>query len=378
LLFPLLFSAACKKSPTIPNAEVLNRPVIWLDTTELAFTAFALGGNPSSQVLSVKNSGKRNLEYSISADANWLSVEPPNGASTGQLVEHTILVNKEGLGAQDAAYQATISIISPEAFNNPQRVSVSLKITSAPPPEIWVSPKEMNFVAKVGTNPPAQTLRVRNSGEGTLTYDLTWDVPWLTVAPAGGTSGGGEIKHTVSADSKGLALGNYDSIITVSAADAPNSPQFVPVSLRVGTAPPPSTENRISISCRPSSAGTGTNVAITISIKGNLHAITTFGLEMTFDSNLFSYLNTKKGGLTGGWAYVDGNASGGVVTIGGLAGSGSGIAVGSTGSIAVVNLKVTGSGYNNGHQSQLTIRNLSDDISGMQAQPGTVTFTFQQ
>ena len=198
-----------------------------------------------------------------------------------------------------------------------------------------------------------------------------------TSTTAGGTSGGGEIKHTVSADSKGLALGNYDGIITVSAADAPNSPQFVPVSLRVGTAPPPSTENRISISCRPSSAGTGTNVAITISIKGNLQEIYSFGLELTFDSGLFDYQSTGGGNLTGGWS-VAGGESGGVVTVGGYAGGGGAIPAGSSGSIAVVKLKVKGAGYSNGHHSQITIGSYSDDISGMQPQPATTTFTFQQ
>jgi hypothetical protein len=377
-LFFLLASFSCKKSPTIPNAQELNRPVIWLDTTELSFTAFALGGNPSSQVLSVKNVGKNNLQYAISDDADWLSVEPPNGSSTGQMVQHTIFVNKTGLGARDAPYGATISIVSPEAFNNPQRVSVSLKVTAQPPPEIWVSPPAMTFVAKVGTNPSAQTLRVRNSGEGTLTYDLVSDASWLTVSPGGGTSSGGERTHAVSADSSRLAQGNYDAIITISAPDAANSPQLVLVSLRVGTAPPPSTDNRVAVSCRPTSGGSGTNVTVTISIVGNLQPVETFGLELTYDTNLFDYLNTRKGGLTSGWAFVDGNASGGVVTIGGLAGSGAAIPIGSTGSIAVLSLRVTGTGYSNGQQSQLTIRNLSDDISGMQAQPATVTFTFQQ
>lgn len=377
MAFPL-FSSSCKKSPTIPNAQELNRPVIWLDATELSFTAFALGGNPSAKVIGVKNVGKNNLQYSISDDADWLSVEPPNGSSTGQLVEHTIVVDKAGLGARDAPYQATISVVSPEAFNNPQRVSVSLKVTAQPPPEISVSPPAMTFVVKVGTNPPAQTLRIRNSGEGTLTYDLVSDAPWLTVSPAGGTSEGGEKTHTVSVDSKGFSQGNYDANITVSAPDASNSPQVVPVSLRVGTAPPPSTDNRVSVSCKPTSGDSGTNVAVTISVIGNLQPIETFALDLTYDTNLFDYLSTKKGGLTSGWAYVDGTASGGVVTIGGLSGSGASIPIGSSGSIAVVNLRVTGAGYSNGQQSQLTIRNLGDGLSGMAAQPGSVTFTFQQ
>src|SRR4030067_3134448 len=89
-LFP---SFACKKTPFIPNEEELTRPVIWLNTSELSFTASESGGNPAAQVFQVKNSGKNTLQYSISDDADWLSVEPGTGTSSGQLVGHTILVN---------------------------------------------------------------------------------------------------------------------------------------------------------------------------------------------------------------------------------------------------------------------------------------------
>ena len=376
----LFASLSCKKNPIFPNAEELTRPVIWLNISEFSFIAYESGGNPSTQVFKVKNSGKNNLGYSISDDADWLSVEPANGSSTGQLVGHTILINKAGLAARDEDYQATINIVCAEAYNNPQRVSVNLKISSQPPPEIWVSPPEMAFAAQVGKNPSVQTLRVKNVGEGTLTYDVTWDAPWLNVMPAGGSSGGEEKSHTVSVDSKNLAEGNYDGTISVGAADASNSPQLVRVNLRVGDVPPISTDNAIYITCKPSSGGNGTIISIPVSIRGNLAAISTFGLDLIFDSNLFQYQSTTKGGLTGDWAMVDGNLSGAsTVKIGGFAGSASAIPVGSSGSIAVVKLKVNNSGgYSNGHQSQITIQSYTDDISGMHTDPYTITFTYQQ
>jgi hypothetical protein len=382
LFFPLLFSLSCKKNPIIPNAEELTRPVIWLNTFELAFTAYESGGNPEGQVFQVKNSGQNTLQYTISDDTDWLSVEPGNGTSSGQLVGHTILVNKAGLAAQEEDYQATVTIVSTEAYNNPQRLSVSLKVSSQPPSEIWVSPQQMNFFARIGKNPPAQTLRIKNSGMGTLAYDITADASWLAVAPAGGTSAGEEKSHTVSIDSRNLAEGNYDGTITINSADASNSPQRVTVSLEVSsnpTPPPPSTNNRIYIGCNPSSGGTGTTVSVPISIDGNLQSISTFGLELTFDSNLFQYVRTGKGSLTGNWATVDGNASGlGRVTVGGFAGSANAIPIGSIGTIAVVTLRVTGTGYSDGQSSQVTIRNYSDDISGMRPEPYSTTFTFRQ
>jgi hypothetical protein len=376
--FLLLIPLSCKKNPTMPNADVLNRPVIWLNTSEVSFAAYEAGGNPAAQSFKVKNSGKNSLKYDVSDDAEWLSVEPVSGSSSGQLVEHALLVHKEGLTPRNEGYVGTIMVVSADAYNNPQRVTVNLKLSSQPPPVIWASPLEMAFTAKVGQNPSAQTLRVKNVGEGTLAYEMNWDASWLSVAPTGGTSAGGEKTHTVSVASGPLAQGNYDGIISISAPDASNNPQLVMVSLRVGTAPPPSTENKISITCNPSSGRSGTTVSIPISIKGNLQAIESFGLELTFDTNMFAYNTTKKGSLTGSWAFVDGNASGGVVTIGGLAGSGNTIAVGSSGSIAIVTLNVTGSSYSDGYVSQVTIRSYSDDISGMTPQPTSTSFTLRK
>jgi hypothetical protein len=378
-LFP---SLSCKKNPIIPNAEELTRPVIWLDTFEVSFAAYESGGNPSCQVFRVKNSGKNTLSYSISDDADWLSIEPPGGSSTGQSVEHTILINKAGLTARDDDYEATITIVSSEAFNNPQRVSVSLKISTQPPPEIWVRPQEMTFAAIVGKSPSAQTLRVKNVGEGTLTYDVTWDAPWITVAPGGGSSGGGEKTHTVSVDSENLGEGSYDGTITVTSADASNSPQRIRIGLEISdnpVNPPPSTDNAIFISCNPSSGVTETTVSIPVSISGNLNSISTFGLDLEFDSNLFEYKSTGQGTLTGDWAMVDGNLAGaGRVTVGGFSGSGSTVPIGSVGTIAVVTLKVTGTGYTDGHLSQITIKSYADDISGMRTDPSTTSFTYHK
>jgi hypothetical protein len=382
MAFLPFFALSCKKSPTFPNAEELTRPVIWLNTFELAFTAYESGGNPEGQTLQVKNSGKNTLEYTIADDADWLSVEPGNGTSSGQIVTHTVLINKAGLAAQDTEYVANITIVGSEAYNNPQRMSVKLKVSPKPPPQIWVSTQEMSFAAKTGKNPAPQTLRIKNSGEGTLTYDIAVDSSWLSVSPDAGTSSGEEKSHTVSVSSSSLAEGSYDGTITISSADASNSPQHVTVSLEVSSnpqPPPPSNDNRISVGCNPSSGRTGTTVSVPISIDGNLQAISTFGLELTFDSNLFDYVRTGKGSLTGNWATVDGNLSGaGKVTLGGFAGSANAIPVGSVGTIVVVTLKVTGTGFSDGQQSQLKIQSYSDDIAGMKPQPASTTFTFRK
>jgi hypothetical protein len=366
----------CKKNPITSDPESLTRPVIWLNVSEMAFAAAETGPTPPSQVLRIKNAGQGNLKYDISVDAGWLKVEPAGGSSSGQVNEHAVTINKTGLAAQDSDYTATITVASSDAYNNPQKVKVSLKISKEPPPEISVSPQALSFAAQTGgSNPPQQSISIRNSGGGTLNYVITWVGSWLSVVPPSGSSTGQQNRHTVSVSSRGLAAGVYNGMITITSLHATNSPQQVGVTLRVGSIP---TNNEIRVSCSPSEGRTDTTVSIPISIVGNTNEILSFGLQLTFDTNMFQYVGTSKGSLTGSWAFIDGNNISGTVTIGGLAGSGSTIPKGSTGSLVIVTLKVTGGSYSNGQQSQIVIQAYTDDIAGMKPEPASATFTYRK
>jgi hypothetical protein len=366
----------CKKNPITSDPESLTRPVIWFNLFEMAFAASETGPAPASQALKIKNGGQGTLKYAVTADADWLNVEPAGGSSSGQTNEHAVSVNKTGLAAQDSDYTATITVTSGEAYNNPQKVKVSLKISKEPPPEIFVSPQALYFVAQTGgSNPPRQSISIRNGGGGSLDYVITWAGSWLSVSPQSGSSSGQENRHNVSVNSRGLAVGVYNGMITITSSNATNSPQQVGVTLRVGSIP---TNNEIRVSCSPSEGRTGATISVPVSIVGNINEILSFGLELTFDSNMFQYVGTSKGSLTGSWAYVDGNNVGGTVTIGGLAGAGNLIPMGSSGTIAVVTLKVTGGSYSNGQQSQIIIQGYADDIVGMKPEPASATFTYRK
>jgi len=485
LVISLLFlssSLCCKKAPTSPEVDDVTRPVIWLSSFEMSFTASVTGGNPSSQILKVKNAGPNTLDYSLEVEANWLSVSPTSSTSTGQTIDHTVSVDKTELTAQDDNYSAKIIVKCSQAYNNPQQVNVSLQITKEPPPiiwvdtqqltfnaqegglnppfqnikiknngegslhyelstdtnwlsvnpqsgtsqgaiqthkvsidisglntgtynakviitdsnasnspqqvsvtlnidknlppKIWMSPKNFTFTAiDGGTNPSSKSLSIRNDGCGTLKYSIDWNASWLSVNPDSGQSYGDTNKHTVSVDAGGLSTGIYKGTITITDPKASNSPQIVNVTLELDSPP---TDNKISVSCNPSSGGTNTIVSISILIKGNLQDITVFGLDMTFDPNIFQFQSVGKGTLTGNWAAVDGNEiSSGTLKIGGFAGSASPISKGSTGSIAIVKLKVISTASSN-KQTQICIKNYIDHISGMSPSTTCTTFTYQK
>jgi hypothetical protein len=142
-------------------------------------------------------------------------------------------------------------------------------------------------------------------------------------------------------------------------------------------ATPSQNENSLSISCSPSSGGNGTVVDVRISCTGNAQEIKTFGLELTFDQDVFQYERTDKGTLTGNWAAVDGNVtSPGKLIVGGFVGSGTPVAVGGNGSLAIVKIKVIYSGGDSRFTRQIRINNYLDDINGMFPMPTSATFTF--
>jgi len=384
LILFIPFITCKKKTPTTPETENLTHPVIWTNVFEMSFTASEIGPNPSSQVLQVKNTGAGTLNYTISDDADWLSVEPTSGSSTGNIVEHTVSVNKTGLAAKDEAYKATITVTSAEACNSPQKVSVSLKVTKEPPPKIWVSPKNLDFNAEEGgSNPGSKNINIKNSGKGTLNYTITVDVPWMDVNPKSGTSKGEINTHRVRVNISGLNEGSYNGIITITDPNATNSPQTVNVDLEIskkGPTPPPCPEyDKISIYCSPDSGGTGTIVTIPVRIECNSNEIKAFGLDFTYDTTMFEYQGVERGSLTGGWASVDGNeTSPGTVKIGGFAGGASPIPKESKGSIVEVKLKVTCNGCSDGQQSQICISNYTDDISGMKPSNACTSFTYRK
>lgn len=345
-------------------------PEISVSPTALTFSAQAGGSSPRAQTINIRNSGKSVLNYTISDDASWLDVNPTSGSSSGENKGHTVTVNSSGMS--EGNYAATITIGDPKATNSPQKVSVTLQISKQPPPAIVVSRSSLSFSAQAGGgNPSAQTIGIRNGGGGTLTYTVSKDASWLSVSPTSGSSAGQENGHTISVNIAGLSRGSYPGTITVTSSGAANSPQTVGVTLQITAA---GGSNQISVSCSPSQGVTGTTVSFPISISGNSSAFSAFGLQLTFDTAMFQYVGTTNGSLTQGWV-VAGSEISGTVTLGGYAGT---IAAGSSGTIAIITLKVTGGTYSNGKQSVVSIKSYVDGVAGMKPEPATTTFTYRK
>lgn len=203
-------------------------PTIGLSATTLSFSAVQGGSNPANKTISISNSGSGTLSWTATENANWLSLSPASGTGAGTI---SVAVNTSGLSV--GTVSTPITITASGATNTPQTVTVSLTMTAAAiPPAIGVTPGSLTFTAQQGGgNPTPQSLAIRNTGGGTLTWTVSNNAAWLSHSPTSGTGNG---VVTISPITGGLATGTYNGIVTLYAAGS--STVNVPITFTI-TAP---------------------------------------------------------------------------------------------------------------------------------------------
>lgn len=108
---------------------------------------------------------------------------------------------------------------------------------------IALSPSTVAITTMVGSTPGSPGFTVTNVGLGQLVYSVSTNAEWLSVSPVGGTlyPNVGQ-NHTVTFNVSGLSGGTSNATITVSDANASNSPQTVAVSLVLTNIPDPTAQ----------------------------------------------------------------------------------------------------------------------------------------
>ncbi len=113
-----------------PQIVDINLTVIGpgLQISQTYFEFFAVEGkaSPNDQILTIDNSGGGTLNWSITEDCNWLTVEPNSGNSTGEADNVNLSVDISGLA--QGLYECNLIVSAPYAANNPQTFVVTLDI----------------------------------------------------------------------------------------------------------------------------------------------------------------------------------------------------------------------------------------------------------
>ncbi len=107
-------------------------------------------------------------------------------------------------------------------------------VPAPPSPTIGFTAIPLTASCAAGQNATSQSFYVWNAGgEGTLNYTISDDAAWLSQTPATGSSTGEYDLIAVDYDTAALPWGIYTATITITDSAATNSPQTIPVTLRV-------------------------------------------------------------------------------------------------------------------------------------------------
>jgi GH25 family lysozyme M1 (1,4-beta-N-acetylmuramidase) len=99
------------------------------------------------------------------------------------------------------------------------------------------SPTTLTRTVRQGRTPADQTFTIKNSGTGTMIYDIGITGAWLTCTPTSGTCTTATNRHTVSYSTTGLTAGTYNGTLSITCPLANNSPQAIGVTLIVTPIP---------------------------------------------------------------------------------------------------------------------------------------------
>lgn len=221
-ILSVLAGVLCLGSAALAGPQVLE-----VSPRYLEFTGYEGGADPAAQVVSIWNSGNGPMDWTVTPDCNWVTVEPNSGASLGEVDDANIIVDINGLA--EGTYNCQLTVTGSGAPNSPQVVDVNLFVYQ---PVIELSSMQLEFIAFEGeANPDDQIISISNSGTGELNWQITEGCGWLTVEPNSGSSTGEADDVNVSVDITGLTVGTYDCNLMVSGTFVVNSPQIVDVDL---------------------------------------------------------------------------------------------------------------------------------------------------
>ncbi|MGB2822352.1 MAG: cadherin-like domain-containing protein, partial [Phycisphaerae bacterium] len=110
--------------------------------------------------------------------------------------------------AAPGEYTVTLTVTDDAS---PAATDVASRQVSIGIPALSVDVTSLEF----GSTDRDLTLDVRNSGDGTLVYGISFSEPWLAVTPASGTATTETDTITVTVDRNGLSAGNYYATITI-------------------------------------------------------------------------------------------------------------------------------------------------------------------
>ena len=173
----------------------------------------------------------------------WLTITPPSGTATAN--QASVLNADVNFGALTPGFYQGVITVRDTSTNATPTVQVRATVMAGGQARVAASPSTAVFFARAGgPAPPAQAVRIFNSGDVPLNWNIPADVqsaaPWLNVTPLAGVAAPGAASFaTLTANPAGLAAGVYQAVLRVSAPTAAVDSDLVVVTLLVAPASAP-------------------------------------------------------------------------------------------------------------------------------------------
>jgi hypothetical protein len=162
-------------------------------------------GETNSTIFDIWTSGGCcELIFNLTWNCPWVTVFPTSGVTNGEHIPITVTIDTTGLdkGLYGCDIQITTNGGGDGIFN------VTLNIISQTYPALAFYPQSHYFGILMEGVIEETTFDIWNSGTGTVSYELSWDEPWVSVSPTSGSSSGEHDLITVTIDTTGLPLGS--------------------------------------------------------------------------------------------------------------------------------------------------------------------------
>ena len=261
-----------------------TEPLLSTSLTTMSFSSIVGQSDPSTQTLTVTNTGGGTLSWQASAATTiggaWLTITPNSGTLTGKQSAFISVTATRQEDLTSGTYTGTLTITGKDSLDHtvigsPQTIPVNF--TVLPPCTIAATPAALSFTGVAGRpDPPAQNATIRASG--TCLHTLSWTAStsgvWLAATPSTGSlSLKFSAASAISVSLNRLQPQTYNGTVTITATDSVTrqrvgTPQTIAVTF---TVQPPCTLQAPSAATESFNAEVGTNPSIqsfTIGIVG--------------------------------------------------------------------------------------------------------------
>lgn len=221
------------------NAVISDGDTSPVVTDHTDFGAVGLNQSNLVRTFSITNtgSGSLTLENVAVGGANaadfTVTAQPTLSLAAGASTTFQVRFDPSATGERNAILYVTNNVTGKNPYDFYIRgTSVAATIVRGP--------SSINVTTMVGSSPANAGFGVTNGGRGRLDYAISTNVNWLSVSPVSAQlAETANQQHTVTISAAGLSAGVSNATITITDANADNSPQTVTVALTLTNIPDP-------------------------------------------------------------------------------------------------------------------------------------------